>query len=157
MLVTIRSAEDRDVGLLAELNRFVLDMHVDALPTYFKRAEQRAVADSFRSMLERPEVQAYIASIGDVPVGYAVVAFRERPENALCLARRSLEIDELAVSPSHRRRGVCRALVERALAEARSQGVSEVEVTSWVFNTDARAAFQALGFKPMLLRYRHGS
>ena len=157
MPVTIRAAEDRDVGLLAELNRFVLDMHVDALPAYFKRAEPRAVAVSFRSMLERPEIRAFIASIDDVPVGYAVVAFRERPESALCLARRALEIDELAVSPSHRRRGVARALVERALAEARSQGVSEVEVTSWVFNTDARAAFQALGFKPMLVRYRHGN
>ena len=156
MLVTIRNAEDRDAGLLAELGRSVLEMHVAALPAYFRHAEPRALADAFRSKLERPEVRAFIANLGEVPVGYAVSAFRERPENAVCLARRVLEIDEIAVSPNYHRRGVARALVEHVRAEARSQGVSEVELTCWVFNTDAHAAFQALDFWPTIVRYRQG-
>jgi hypothetical protein len=45
-------------------------------------------------------------------------------------------------------------LVARVLGEARSQGL-EVELTSWAFNTDAHAAFRALGFSPMIVRFRH--
>lgn len=155
MPITIRDAEDRDVNLLADLNRFVQDIHVAALPTYFKHPELGAVAESFRAKLARPDVRAWIASMGDVAIGYVVSVLRERPENALCLARRFYELDEIAVSPAHRQQGVARALVERVVTDACLQGVADVELTSWAFNTDAHAAFEALGFRPMTVRFRH--
>lgn len=154
MDITIRDAETRDVDVLAELSRVVLDMHVAALPAYFKDLEPGGLVESFRSKLERPDCRAFIASLGEVPVGYTVVALRERPESGIAVARRALELEELAVSPSHRRLGVARALVERVLTEARAQGL-EVELTSWAFNTDAHAAFRALGFAPMIVRFRY--
>ncbi|HMI87857.1 MAG TPA: GNAT family N-acetyltransferase [Polyangiaceae bacterium] len=157
MLITIRDAEDHDVHLLADLNRFVQDLHVAALPEYFKHPESGAVAESFRSRLHRPDVRVWIAHMGDGAVGYAVSVLRERAENALCLARRFYELEEIAVSLAHRRQGVARALVERVLTEARLQGVPDVELTSWAFNVDAHAAFQALGFWPMIVRLRHES
>jgi ribosomal protein S18 acetylase RimI-like enzyme len=157
MLITIRDAENRDVDLLADLNCFVQDIHVAALPGYFKQPETGAVAASFRSRLHRSDVRVWIAHIGEVAVGYAVSVLRERPENALSLARRFCELEEIAVSLAHRQQGVARALVERVLVEARSQGVPDVELNSWAFNVDAHAAFQALGFRPMSVRFRRES
>src|SRR5687767_14383443 len=99
MSITVRLAADRDIDLLAELNHLVQDLHIAALPVYFKQPEPGAVAESFRSRLQRPDVRVWIAHAGELAVGYAVSIFRERPENALCFARRFLELTEIAVSP----------------------------------------------------------
>jgi GNAT superfamily N-acetyltransferase len=152
--IDIRNAEERDVNLLADLSRFVHDIHVTALPAYFKPFEPAAIAESFRSRLQHPEVRACIASVGAVPVGYAVVVLRERKEDARCLLRRFYEVDEIAVSPAHRQKGVARALIEHVLREARSLGIHGLELTSWSFNAPAHAAFEALGFSPMVVRFR---
>jgi ribosomal protein S18 acetylase RimI-like enzyme len=82
---------------------------------------------------------------------------RERPENALCLARRFYEVEEIAVSAGYRRQGVARALIEHVLAHARSAGIADVELTSWSFNVEAHAAFVALGFRPMVIRFGRSS
>jgi len=66
-------------------------------------------------------------------------------------------VDELAVSPAHRRQGLARALFERVLAEARAEGLRDVELTSWSFNVEAHAAFEALGFRPKVVRFGRAS
>jgi hypothetical protein len=48
-------------------------------------------------------------------------------------------------------------LVERVLANARAQGVRDVQLTCWSFNAEARAAFEALGFRPMTVRFQRES
>jgi GNAT superfamily N-acetyltransferase len=153
MSITVRAANEGDVELLAALNGVVHELHVAALPAYFKQPEPGAVAELFRSKLRRTDVRIWIASAGATPAGYAVVGIRERTETELCRARSFYEVDEIAVSAAHRRQGMARALLERVFAEARSQGVRDVELTSWSFNADAHAAFQALGFRPKVVRF----
>lgn len=154
MSITVRQADHRDVELLVDLSRIAQELHAAAEPEYFKRHEPGAVAKVFRSNLQRPEVQVWIANIDEAAVGYAVVAVHDRPKNAICQARRFCFLEEIAVSPAHRRKGVARALVDRVLTEARSQGVPDVELTCWSFNADAQAAFKSLGFRPMMVRFR---
>jgi diamine N-acetyltransferase len=157
MVFAIRDATVEDIEVLVELNRSVHDLHLAALPRYFKQAAPDAVAELFRSRLDRVDIRVWIASTDGKAVGYAVSALRERPENALCLARRFFEVEEIGVARGHREKGVARALIERAIAEARSKGIPDLELTSWAFNVDAHAAFRALGFQPMVMRFRHGS
>lgn len=157
MTINVREAEQRDIDLLVDMHRIVHDLHVAAAPAYFRQPEPGAVAELFRSKLRRPDVRVWIASIGEVPVGYAVSVVRERPENAICLARRFYELDEIAVSPAHRQRGVARVLVQRVLADARAQGVRDVELTAWSFNSAAHSAFEALGFRPLTVRFQRES
>jgi ribosomal protein S18 acetylase RimI-like enzyme len=151
--VFLRKAEIEDIDVLVDLNRCVHDLHVAAQPSYFKQPERHAVAALFRTRLERSEVQVSIANVGHIASGYIVSVLRERQENALCFARRVVEIEEVAVAPEHRLCGVARALVEHVLAQACEQGVSELELNSWAFNTGAHAAFEALGFRPMMVRF----
>jgi aminoglycoside 3-N-acetyltransferase I len=154
--ITIAHAKERDVAILTELSRLVHDMHVEAHPAYFKPFEPGAIGAQFRSRLLRPEVRVCIASLGELPVGYVVAVLSERPEDARCLARRFYAIEEIAVSAAHRRQGVARALIEHVQGEARSLGVDGVELSSWSFNGAAHAAFEALGFRPMVVRFRCG-
>jgi ribosomal protein S18 acetylase RimI-like enzyme len=54
----------------------------------------------------------------------------------------------LAVHPSHRRRGIGRALVESFLADAAETGVATVSALAWPGEPIAIAFFRALGFRP---------
>ena len=157
MAITIRDADESDVDLLVELSRIGQELHADALPAYFERHESRAAAAWIRSRLGRAESRTWIARAGDVPVGYVVAVVRDRPGDARCKPRRTCEIEEIAVSPAHRRQGVARALVDRVLADARARGIRDVELTSWSFNADAHRAFEALGFRPRIVRFGRDS
>lgn len=56
-------------------------------------------------------------------------------------------IEDCLVRPSHRRRGVGRALVEAALAASAADGVGRVELGVLSNNAPARAFWEALGFE----------
>lgn len=157
MTITVREAQERDIDFLVDMSLTVHDLHIAAAPAYFKHPEPRAVAELFRSRLRQPELHVWIASVGQEPVGYVVSVIRERPENATCSAQRFYDLVEIGVSPAHRQKGVARALVERVLAQARTQRVRDVQLTCWSFNADAQAAFEALGFRPMTVRFQYES
>ena len=55
-------------------------------------------------------------------------------------------LEGLYVAPSHRRRGVCRALVGAASSWAVAEGCAELASDSLVDNVDAQAVHRALGF-----------
>lgn len=52
----------------------------------------------------------------------------------------------VAVAPSHRRRGLGRALVERCLAELAREGIDKVHVDTLSDHRDAQAFWEALGW-----------
>jgi aminoglycoside 6'-N-acetyltransferase I len=55
-------------------------------------------------------------------------------------------LEGLYVAPSHRRRGVCRALVSVASSWADAEGCAEIASDSLVMNVDVHTAHRALGF-----------
>ena len=145
MTINVRAAGSEDVQALVVLNRSVQELHLAHQPDYFKDADSRSVADWFSSMLQNPDVRVWVGEVGSVPAGYALTMTRDRPENAFCFGRRFCEIDQIAVSPAFRRRGVARALIQRVLEDARLRTLPDVELTSWCFNGDAHESFRALG------------
>ena len=151
--MTVRRAAGRDAPTLAALTRFVHDMHLAHRPDYFKPTHADDVTARFRARLDEPTTAAWIAEADGRPVGYVLTFFHERAENPFCRPRRWCEIDQLAVDPAWRRRGVGRALMDAAFAEADTRDVRVVELFSWAFNTDAHAMFRRLGFEPRHLRF----
>jgi len=153
MNATMRRAVLGDEGALAELNAFVHEFHVTNKPSFFRPASRDEVAAWFRGLLEDPAVRIVIAEEGLTPVGYASVFLHARPENPFCHARRWFEIDQIGVRPDRQRRGIGRALVRHVLEAAQGEGICEVELTSWCFNSGAQEAFSRLGFAPKAVRF----
>jgi GNAT superfamily N-acetyltransferase len=144
----VRGASVGDAETLAALNRFVHDMHLVRRPDYFtpRRVEDVGAA--------RPRVvAAWIAQEGDAAVGYLLMFVHERAQNAFRHACRWCEIDQIAVDPAWRRRGIGTALMTAALEEASARGVRDVELSSWAFNSDAHAMFQRFGFEPRVVTF----
>ena len=149
----IRRAVVGDEHALAALNRFVHEMHHARRPDYYKATRVDEVAAWFRERLENPLPALWIAEDGGIAVGYVVAFFHDRPDNPFRQARRWCEIDQIAVDPAWRRRGVGLSLMRAALDEARARGLSDVELSSWAFNTDAHALFRRLGFEPRTVTF----
>jgi len=156
-MISVRSANRSDAELLANLNRFVQELHFTHMPQRFKPVENGATAEWFKSMMENPAVRAWIAEAEGTAAGYVLTVTYDRPETAFCFRRVCCEIDQISVSPEFRKKGVAKALVERVLAEARSSGIPDIELNSWSFNTEAHDAFGALGFVPQIVRFNRTS
>lgn len=65
------------------------------------------------------------------------VRLHAAPPVPLFVPRRYAEVDTLVVAERARHQGIGRALVERAHRWAADQGVAEVQVVMWEFNTAA--------------------
>jgi GNAT superfamily N-acetyltransferase len=153
IMTTIRAAVIGDEELLAKLNSFVQEFHLQCRPDHFKRTQLPELAGWYKALLERPTTRVWIAEEEGRPVGYVLGILQHLSENPFTQARAWLEIDQIAVDSNHRRRGIGRALVLKAIAEARAEGIQRVEAVSWSFNEDTHAVFRRLGFAPKTVRF----
>lgn len=64
---------------------------------------------------------------------------------------RLVRIEDIVVAEAARRQGIGRALVAEACQFATRRGIRRVELSVLTVNTDAAAAYRALGFQPVLL------
>lgn len=150
----IRVATVDDADTLAALNACVQAIHVSHYPEGFRSPDPADVAEWFRARLVEPGVRAWLVVSAASPVAYALVIPVVRPPNPFTVAERYFEIDQLAVLPEVRRQGIARALVAHLRSELERDGPVGLRLQTWMFNTDARAAFERLGFRPEVLRYR---
>jgi GNAT superfamily N-acetyltransferase len=96
-------------------------------------------------VLSHPEIEVYVASDAqDRPIG--LLSLSHRPQ--LRLAGRVATIDELVVMLAWRRKGVARALMQRALERARVLSVKRLELQLPSLPDEATVAFcSALDFQ----------
>ena len=91
-------------------------------------------------VLSHPEIEVYVAGDAqDRPIG--LLSLSHRPQ--LRLSGRVATIDELVVASAWRRRGVARALMQRALERARVLSVKRVELQLPSLPDDGTVAFCA--------------
>jgi GNAT superfamily N-acetyltransferase len=153
MSTNIRPAGIGDEALLAGLNDFVQALHLGSRPDYFRSTQSAELATWYRSLLEKSTTRILIAEEDGLPVGYLLAILHEAPENPFVRARRWCEIDQVAVDPGRRGRGIARALVLSAVSWAKTEGVPQIEAASWSFNDGAHQMFRRLGFVPKTIRF----
>jgi ribosomal protein S18 acetylase RimI-like enzyme len=157
MSVAIRAAVHGDERHLTVLNGFVQGLHVAKRPDSFRPSTEEEVVGWFGALLRNTLARIWIAEEAGVAVGYVLTMVQERPESPFCRPRRWCEIDQVAVDPGSRRKGVATALIQRALTEAAAEGFPDVELCTWSFNVEAQSFFKKFGFEPKLLRWERKS
>ena len=150
----IQRATPEDAPAIARLNAFVHDIHLEAHPHYFRPTDPDELTSSFREWLERDDTTAFIArDESGTPIGYVTTSFHDRPPTPAHHRRAYLELDQIAVHPTHRRRGLAHAFVELAREEARARGTDRIHLATWQFNKGAQAFFESEGFLPRTTQY----
>lgn len=99
---------------------------------------QRYAADHLRFELTRPEIQWLVAWRAGAPVGFSATLHLP--------ARNELKLDKLYVHPDAQRGGIGRALIDSALARARSLKCRALILAVNKHNEKAIAAYRACGF-----------
>ena len=90
---------------------------------------------------EPPAAEALLAFAGDEPAGFAVYFHTY----STFLARRSMYLEDLYVSPEYRRRGLGTMLLRRVAAIAVEHGCGRFEWAALDWNTDAHRFYEDLG------------
>jgi GNAT superfamily N-acetyltransferase len=131
--LTVRAADpDGDCAAVAAL---LAELGYPAEPAEARERLARLSAD--------PASRALVAERDGAVVGAATLTATPLLERPAPSAR----LTALVVAERARRRGVARALVERAIEEARALGCFRLEVTSRPDRADAVSFYEALGFE----------
>lgn len=109
----------------------------EKLPPPDAAAQARLVEDAFGP---RPRIEAWLAfAEGErEPVGYAI--FLETYSSFL--ARPTLYIEDIFILPSHRRQGLGKMLLRKAVELAAERGCGRVEWTALDWNVNAQKVYE---------------
>ncbi len=145
--MNIRLATVGDAALLADLNRDVQQIHAEAWPGFFRESTNQAeVAHWFETIMRKPENRVYIGQVNDTAVGYIYCEIAHRPQNPFNRPRDFIYIHQISVKPAYRQHGYGKQLMLRVSELARSEGIKQVLLDTWSFNTTAKKFFGDLGF-----------
>jgi GNAT superfamily N-acetyltransferase len=137
-----QGATPDDAPAIARLNAHVHDLHVEAHPHYFRSTDLEELTATF---ITRDD--------NGTPIGYMRTRFLDLPPTPFHHRRTYVELDQIAIHPAHRRRGLAHAFVELARDEARARGTDRIHLASWAFNESAHAFFKSEGFEPRSTEY----
>ncbi len=98
--------------------------------------------EGLRSALDAPALRVLVAERDGEVAGYLVSQ----------LVLDEVEIQNLAVTPAHRRMGIGRALILRAIGEAAAWGVRRISLEVRQSNEAAQRLYTALGFESVSRR-----
>ena len=93
-------------------------------------------------LIERGELTVLLAGARQAPVGLAVLRFRP----SYTIGALDAHLEELYVVPRLRRRGIGRALLERAMDDARARGSARIDLGTSDDDLAARALYERVGF-----------
>ena len=147
MTTVIRRASAADADLLSSLNTDVQAIHASALPWHFKPPGPDTFPPAAAAaVLAQPDNLVFIAEIDSLPAGYAYAEIVRRPESSFHYAYEMVHLHHISVSPTWRRQGCGRALLDAVRTAASKTGIDLMTLDVWTFNEEARAFFQRRGF-----------
>jgi ribosomal protein S18 acetylase RimI-like enzyme len=150
----VRAARPADVGLVAQLNQHVQQLHVAAEPNDFRPIVPQQAEPFFNDLLASPVNVIFIAEESDKTLGYVWAQETQRGTSPLTKPVRTLYIHHIAVDPEQRHMGVGRALVLSVEEEASKRHIDRTALDHWSFNEHAQAFFASMGYEVFNVRMR---
>lgn len=145
---SLRRGGPNDLELALELDR-VLDEAQQRGPSFALFVEHASRPDEMLEMLEDPDVRYYVVEHDSRGVAQCLTFGLETRRGSFDDA---LHLSALSVRPEHEHRGVARALVDHALADAANDGFRFVETNWRVTNHRAADFWVRYGFRPTYVR-----
>lgn len=148
--LTIRTATIDDYDAICALYTEGDTLHHTAHPEAFLPARERPRSREFIDIaLSDPSSTVLFAEIGDDVAGLVRVAVRPSSTHPARLRKKVGQVEELIVFEAHQGIGAGKALMSAARGWCEEQGVNDMMLTVWEFNTDAIAFYERLGYRSL--------
>jgi ribosomal protein S18 acetylase RimI-like enzyme len=144
----IRKATPSDYDDLCSLLAEADALHRKNLPHIYQEAAGPVRDKEYvLAMLAYEGVGWLVAELDGELVGLVCVLMQEARDVPIFVPRRFAAVETLVVAETSRRRGIGRALLDRAQQWAEAQGAESTELTVWEFNQGALQFYQSLGYE----------
>jgi len=150
--VTIRPATPDDLSAIGRLGTLLVKTHYDFDPKRFMaptRHTESGYASFLGSQLGREDVVVLVAAEGGTVIGYTYAGVEGR--DWMSLRGPAGVVYDIVVDPTHRGRGVGRALLEATVAALRSRGSPQVVLSTADRNAAAQRLFESAGFRRTMI------
>lgn len=148
----IRNADSDDFDQLVGYALWVQDLHLEALPNYYRRFDVNDAKSFLMKYSESKTSYIRVADNGDNIIGVSLIEFYEIGESFLRKSRKFAYLDLLAVASQHRRSGIGSKLLIDAKGIAKSLGVGRMELDVMGLNEPARRFYASHGFSELVHR-----
>lgn len=142
-MIRFEKATLQDRETVNTLAMEVHSLHAGWRPDIYEMLRVIYPMERFSAALERKEL--YVARLNGEIVGYAAIKMRNS-DWAGMVKRRVLFVDELSVSAEHRRKGIGKAMMMEIQKMAKEEGCSDLQLSVYPQNREARAFYEACGF-----------
>ena len=144
----IRKLVESDYDMVIELYKELDEMHVQARPDYFVHRDKVKIypKDAFIHNLSYPGGLELGAFENGQLVGVVSATLWE--ESGMVKGVKTVCLDNIYVLPRHRRNGVATRLFTEVELWAKEQGAIRLDLSTWDFNKNAIAMYQAMGMTP---------
>lgn len=145
--IVIRKLTVSDYSALLELYKELDELHIQARPDYFVRRDDVYPRDAFEHNIANP----ICIDLGAFDDSGKMLGFVEATlwnESGMVKTTKTVCLDNIYVSPAHRRTGIAAKLFEMVEAWAREQGAVRLDLHTWDFNQGAIAMYRAMGMTP---------
>ena len=141
----IRSADSRDLDRVLALWIALTEHHASDEPLFALRPDAGAeIHGLLAETLRDPDAAIFVCERDDALLGFCTVRVDRAPPIQVEVQR--AEITDLMVLASERRRGVGRALVDRALGWVKERGVERCEIRVASRNSEGQHFWRSIGF-----------
>jgi len=152
-IVLVRSGAGDDYEAVAALQREIQEAHWHAAPSYFQPPSAETLTRAtFDGWLADADRELVVVTLASRVIGHAWLVVRARPATSIRPAMRVVEIDQLCVTASERGHGYGRRLLDDVDERARARKADAVELSVWLFNSDAIDVYERHGFAPLWQR-----
>jgi ribosomal protein S18 acetylase RimI-like enzyme len=139
--IDVRPAVVAEYERLSVLWKAVEYLHHQALPHMFRKPDERWPTRAvIESLIGDPDSAIIVAENNDEIAGFVALKVYGVEQTPRWRGRRFVMIENMAIDPLYRRRGIGRALLKAAEDWATQRGIADLQLFVWEFN-DAAARF----------------
>lgn len=149
MNISVRRAQDEDMGVINELLLQVCLVHHKGRPDLFKYGAKKYTDEELLEIIHDDERPILVAvNEEDKVLGYAFCVFQQHVDDNILTDIKTLYIDDLCVDENIRGQHIGKTLYEAALEFAREHGCYNVTLNVWSLNESAQRFYERCGLVP---------
>ena len=146
----LRSVRPGDYAAAERLLGELYEVHSVGRPELYGAVQRHLNAYFFESMLTNEDMLALAAEQDHELVGICIASLLNFSGNTRI---KTVCVDQLVVTASHRHRGVGRMLLFEMEKRAKRLGAKRIDLTVWSFNQDAIAFYEKCRMTPQRIIY----